>query len=506
MDVRNLVNSMIESIETADKESNEEEISPLLDRSEVSDDLKNVVLRVINTLKKRRNRACFQNIVDFTKREVKSFDMECCKNIVSELLNTKQIIDTGKYGKESFKVLSDEDMETKSNDIVKEPSYKNNFATPNKLNSPAYKNNIDLNTLTLNSDIDDTEKFINDKFYESLLTMIHVAVNDAVKNKDTNNYSYDKQIIDMQNQEIEYLRKQLDNVNLQRDNFIKNHIISNLNTDQSQLIDTLKIHIKYLKNELTNKDEIIKLLLADHKSYTNTILTKNMNMEKNDNNDTLNVSKNVKSMNTVADDKKSQPNEDTSNKEKTVPWYIDEANDTNSEFKKVTNKKKRQRNIVILGDSMINNIDREKVQRGLYNNDKVYVKSFPGATSKDMESYSTPIKDYENDLIILHCGTNDLKGNKSPAEIAKEIFRVANNLKTQTNEVMISGIVPRRDNLQEKGKMVNSLLLSACAANDFHYIDNSNVDIYAHLNRGGLHLNFKGTYRLGSNFVDAIRI
>ena len=71
---------------------------------------------------------------------------------------------------------------------------------------------------------------------------------------------------------------------------------------------------------------------------------------------------------------------------------------------------------------------------------------------------------------------------------------------------MVSNIVPRRDNLQEKGKMVNSFLLPACACNDFHYIDNSNIDSYTRLNRAGLHLNFKGTYKLGSNFVEVIRI
>ena len=71
---------------------------------------------------------------------------------------------------------------------------------------------------------------------------------------------------------------------------------------------------------------------------------------------------------------------------------------------------------------------------------------------------------------------------------------------------MISGLVPRRDKFNDKGIEVNKYLLSLCAENDFNFIDNSNINIETHLNTSGLHLNFRGTYILGGNFVNAIKL
>ena len=71
---------------------------------------------------------------------------------------------------------------------------------------------------------------------------------------------------------------------------------------------------------------------------------------------------------------------------------------------------------------------------------------------------------------------------------------------------MISGLVPRRDKLNDKGNLVNDDLKSLCAENNFHFIDNSNISVNTHLNNSGLHLNAHGTFILGSNFVNAIRL
>ena len=140
------------------------------------------------------------------------------------------------------------------------------------------------------------------------------------------------------------------------------------------------------------------------------------------------------------------------------------------------------------------------------NNDKIYVKHFSGATVQHMQSYIQPSKGYDNDLVILHCGTNDLRENKPPETIANEIIDLAYDMKTEHNDIMISGIVPRRDSLQDKGKSVNEHLRLLCRERKINFIDNCNVDSRLHLNTSGLHLNFKGTYVLGGNLVNAIRI
>ena len=40
---------------------------------------------------------------------------------------------------------------------------------------------------------------------------------------------------------------------------------------------------------------------------------------------------------------------------------------------------------------------------------------------------------------------NDLRDQKAATEIAKEIVELAIDMKTEKNDIMISGIIPRRD-------------------------------------------------------------
>ena len=58
------------------------------------------------------------------------------------------------------------------------------------------------------------------------------------------------------------------------------------------------------------------------------------------------------------------------------------------------------------------------------------MKHFPGATVDDMKNNIIPSKKYENDLVILHMGTNDLK-DKEAKEIATEIVEMAIDMKTE---------------------------------------------------------------------------
>ena len=51
--------------------------------------------------------------------------------------------------------------------------------------------------------------------------------------------------------------------------------------------------------------------------------------------------------------------------------------------------KKKKRSTVIVGDSMLKDIQQHKIRNGLTNNEKVYVKHFAGATVEHMKSYCT---------------------------------------------------------------------------------------------------------------------
>ena len=120
-----------------------------------------------------------------------------------------------------------------------------------------------------------------------------------------------------------------------------------------------------------------------------------------------------------------------------------------------------------------------------------------------MDDYSKP-KRHKPDVIILHAGTNDLKLTKSPKGNF-EIIILALGMKTDVNEVIVSGIVTRDDERNEKGRKVNDFLIIECAKYALCFLDNSNIS-KKHLNGSALHLNYHGTVALINNFLRIINV
>ena len=115
------------------------------------------------------------------------------------------------------------------------------------------------------------------------------------------------------------------------------------------------------------------------------------------------------------------------------------------------------------------------------NNEKVVVKYFSGSTTEDMMTWIKPRLKRNPDRFIIHVRTNDLRSDQ-------ENIEVANNSKTDTNKVLISSIVRARDNLNGKGRQVNSFLKEFCMENDFVYLNNDNIKPRQQCNHGGIHL------------------
>ena len=253
--------------------------------------------------------------------------------------------------------------------------------------------------------------------------------------------------------------------------------ISLENNYLKETIDSQNKEIIFLRNELLSRDKIVEMIIGD--KIVNNVKPKNSDLESKSNLHTEN--KDVKSKSTTTDEKF-------------------------TEVKRKQSDNKHKRSIVVLGDSLLKGIEQHRVRNSLRNNEKVYVKHFSGATTSHMHNYVQPSKEFNNDLVILHCGTNDLRSDKQPLVIAEEIMELASEMKLSNNEVMVSGIVQRRDKLNEKGKEVNKLLQASCKSKNFYFIDNSNINPDYHLNGSGLHLNTRGTYTLGSNLVNAINL
>ena len=75
-----------------------------------------------------------------------------------------------------------------------------------------------------------------------------------------------------------------------------------------------------------------------------------------------------------------------------------------------------------------------------------------------MYNYSRPSKKHSPDLFILHVGTNELRSSKTAEKISNELLKLASDLKTDQNEVLVSSIVKRDDKWNEKGIKMNAFL------------------------------------------------
>ena len=106
------------------------------------------------------------------------------------------------------------------------------------------------------------------------------------------------------------------------------------------------------------------------------------------------------------------------------------------------------------------------VEEKIGENNNIYVECCNGANIKDMHSYSKPTIERKPNLIILHICTNDVaqrrnEAEKSAVQIAHEIIELANEMRVNDTEVVISGLVPRCDEFETKRKRVNLI---------FHFI------------------------------------
>ena len=134
--------------------------------------------------------------------------------------------------------------------------------------------------------------------------------------------------------------------------------------------------------------------------------------------------------------------------------------------------------------------------------EKVVGKRFSGSTTEDMKTYiQHPLK-CNADRVIIHVGTNGLRSSQDPETIAKNIIDIAKSSMTNKNEILVSSIVPRRDNLTGKDRQVNNILKKLCVGNNFAYVNHDHIQPRQHCNYGGVHLNNTADSKiLTENFI-----
>ena len=127
---------------------------------------------------------------------------------------------------------------------------------------------------------------------------------------------------------------------------------------------------------------------------------------------------------------------------------------------------------------------------------KDFAKTFPGACIADFHDYAKPSMKHDPHFLIVHTGTNDLRFDESPSDIAQEIIELGVFLKTTKNEVVISSIITCGDHLKGKASSVNDIVCKMCSKAGISFLDNSNIlmeHIQRHVDWDDIHLNERDT-------------
>ena len=164
---------------------------------------------------------------------------------------------------------------------------------------------------------------------------------------------------------------------------------------------------------------------------------------------------------------------------------------------------KKGNNFTIFDDSIIGGVKWNKMNK--HSKGNTHLKTFKGATCKDMLSYVQPILDTSKfDGIIIHVETNVSAKRRRPSDIADSIISAGKKCwDTGVMNVMISSLVCRKSpRLQAKINEV-TVLRDLWTIDGFIFIDNTNLSDYD-ICEDLLHLSYSGICKLANNFIGAI--
>ena len=173
-----------------------------------------------------------------------------------------------------------------------------------------------------------------------------------------------------------------------------------------------------------------------------------------------------------------------------------------SQPRRVAKSRAQPDSVLIIGDSLIKNIDSQKLTKKT-----VDKRMYPGKTSDQIcqEVHSIHM-DVEPSHVIVHSGTNNLPSDSVESCVSKtENLALRIRDKFQTSKIGISSLTHREDiSVSTKLSEVNEKLKEMSNRNGFHFIDNSRIDGSC-LNGSKLHLNSKGSAYLATSFIKFLR-
>lgn len=186
------------------------------------------------------------------------------------------------------------------------------------------------------------------------------------------------------------------------------------------------------------------------------------------------------------------------------------CSNTNNTFNEQTasyrsTHKSRHERVLLIGDSMIKNIQTNKIERAYRG--KADCQSYGGATVSDLKKKIKAGKIDVNGYkaTVLHIGTNDLV-KEDAATVSNRLESLIQDLKPHSNTIALSSVIKRNDGRvpEEKISTFNNLNEELCTKLNVHFIDNQNIH-ESHLNGSKLHLNRSGDKVLGKNLCTYFR-
>ena len=135
---------------------------------------------------------------------------------------------------------------------------------------------------------------------------------------------------------------------------------------------------------------------------------------------------------------------------------------------------KDQKKVFIIGNSMIKNI----AGTGNTTENITKIRSHPGATTTDICNYIKPELHQKPDVVIIHCGRNDIPDNiNTVKKIKKLVKEIEKNNHESIPQVVISNIIKRyNQDYNEEIQSIYDKLQRFCTSKGLYFIDNNNID------------------------------
>lgn len=505
------------------------------------DSLQDLTLKAINSIRKSRSRPSLETILKFITKTEQNISVEDFKTCIYNMIERGLIYNVPKKGKDSFYINNQPLVNNDTADIADNTNIltfeieKDLQTTPTAESVKKSHGNSQVKSPVKNNKnlFEDIGTFVKSKienemipFLEKLETLFisYEGLHEERKLLDAENINLKEQIKTYSVNDITIKHLKAENDFLKKELSSKNEIIKILANDKQNDVVSIggeSVFKKPTKTaripnssqstlELSNRYNALSSECSGHNQYDNNAFQAEQNFRPNNNTENIvrpknNIPKFNKHYNNNNmfnnAEQNFRPNNDRNNNNTfhNAEHNLRANNDRNVEAYK-------RRTTTIIGDSTIKNIRPKMVKDNLPPGEKVYVKSFSGATVSQMYHYSIPSLQYEPDMVIMHVGTNDLRTEKSPKEIANEIIKLSVSISTEYNDIMVSSITARGDKCSDKANMVNDELKHLCHENKLMYIDNGNIRTRYHISNDKLHLNDNGSRELAANFANAIRL